>query len=163
VGTSTISVLLIAGAMLELVGVGLVAWDVLDARRVRVELSRRHLQLQADPGRLTVSGFPATATVDGPAPEPTLEQRVERVEREAELLRRDLGELEQRETRAHRAMSDTFAGWVGEARAEVHELREELRPLIGRTAAGNLRRRAVGVLLFAAGLTLQTAANLGAL
>ena len=39
----------------------------------------------------------------------------------------------------------------------------ELRPLIGQAVAGSIGRRGVGVLLFAAGLVVQTAGNLAAL
>jgi hypothetical protein len=62
-----------------------------------------------------------------------------------------------------RDMLDTVSGWVAEARREVFDLKQELRPIIGRTAAGNIRRRGLGVGLFAVGVIVQTIANVAAI
>jgi hypothetical protein len=92
VSACTITVLLISGAALELVGIALVAWDVLEARR----------------------------TV--------------------------------------RAMSDPQWGYREQAQRP-----RSLPALMAEVAAGNIKRRGLGVGLFACGLLVQTAANVAAL
>ena len=76
--------------------------------------------------------------------------------------RRELsrGAQPEREKRAHGEILDRVAEWVGEARREVFDLRQEIRPLIGRAVAGRLWLRVIGVGAFLVGLGLQTAGNL---
>jgi hypothetical protein len=54
---------------------------------------------------------------------------------------------------------NTAADMLIEARGHLHEA----RPMIDRAVAGNLRRRRLGVVLFLAGVIVQTAGNIAAL
>jgi hypothetical protein len=158
-----IAALLIAGAMLELVGLGLVAWDVYDARRQRVVLARQDKLIQVPAAIAHARGFaPSVSAGEKPEP-PPLEERVATLERELERMGRRLDQEAEQHVHDHRAMTDRFGEWIAEARREVFELEQRLRPMIGIAAAGNIRRRGLGVLLFAAGLLVQTAANVAAL
>ena len=149
--------------MLEAVGLGLVAFDLRDLRRERVQRSSRDKLVQLGAAAdATAAGIPGVIVITGgePSPQPPLEERVARLEREAREIRGLLDEVGAREKRDHRAILDQVSGWVAEARLETWNLRQELRPLIGRAVAGNLGRRLFGLALFLAGLGLQTAGNL---
>lgn len=160
-----IAALLIAGAVLELVGLGLVAWDVYDARNQRVVLARQDQLVQV--GTATEHNRAVGMTAIGGATEPPrvppLEERVATLEGEPEQMGRRLDQEAERHVRDHRAMTDEFSRWVAEARREVFDLGQKLRPMIGVAAAGNIKRRGIGVGLFALGLIVQTAANVAAL
>jgi hypothetical protein len=159
-----IAALLIVGALLELLGLGLVASDVYDARRQRVAFSRQDRLVQV--GTATehdgALGMPAAGATE-PPPVPPLEERVATLEGELEQMGRRLEQEAERHVRDHRAMADEFSRWVAEARREVFDLEQKLRPMIGVAAAGNIKRRGIGVGLFALGLIVQTAANVAAL
>jgi hypothetical protein len=159
-------VLLVVGAALELGGLGLVAWDVLAAKRQRAVFSLRN-QLVQVPGiasERAIGGVTVHGGVQpGDLPAPTLDERVEQLERDAESVQRSLAAIDEREERNHDALLDRVGGLVAEARRETFELREELRPLIGHTVAGSIGRRWLGVALFALGLVVQTVANVAAL
>jgi hypothetical protein len=162
---TVIAALLIVGALLELLGLGLVAWDVYDARRQRVALSRQDQLVQV--GTAIEHNRALGMTVVGGAtetpPVPPLEERVATLEGELEQMGRRLDQEAERHVRDHRAMSDEFAKWVAEGRREVFDLEQKLRPMIGGAAAGNIKRRGIGVGLFALGLIIQMAANVAAL
>lgn len=158
-----IRVLLICGAGPELAGFVLVAWDVIDDRRELRALSGRDVLIQSGAARLDMKVGMTTEVVRDPVPVPSVDERVATLESEVELLKRTLNETAERERAARRALSDQAATWVAEARRETWELRQELRPLIGRVSAGNLRRRSWGVVLFAVGLIVQSIANYGSL
>jgi len=157
------AVLMVAGAILELAGLALVALDVRQSHREGERLSRPDKLIQVGTGLVHARGFPPTGYGGGTPPVPSLEARVSTLESEVERLQRDLRVAEEWETRAHREMTDRFAGWIAEARRETFDLGQAVKALIGNVAAGNVRRRVAGVALFGAGLVLQTAANLSAL
>jgi|SoimicmetaTmtLPC_FD_contig_41_4233899_length_787_multi_3_in_0_out_0_2 hypothetical protein len=160
-----IAALLIVGALLEILGLGLVAWDVYDARRQRVVLSHQDqlVQVGAATEHNRALGMTAVGGATEPPPVPPLEERVATLEGELEQMGRRLDQEAERHVRDHRAMTDEFSKWVAEARREVFDLEQKLRPMIGAAAAGNIRRRGIGVGLFALGLIVQTAANVAAL
>ena len=68
---------------------------------------------------------------------PGIVKTVQKLESEVESLSRQLERHQDERKRHHRELLDTVAGWVAEARREVFDLREELRPMIGRAAHGN--------------------------
>ena len=118
--------------------------------------------MRISPATETDTALPITAVGGAPPPAPSLEKLSAR---DVEARDRRLDAEEQRHVRDHREMTDRFAEWVGEARDEVFALRSELRPLIGQAAAGDrdLRRRGIGVGLFALGVLVQMTANLASL
>jgi hypothetical protein len=94
---------------------------------------------------------------------PPLEERVAALERELVAMGKRLDAADERHVREHRELTDRFSGWIAEARREIFDLEQKLRPVIGAAAAGNIRRRVLGVGLFATGLLMQTIANVLAL
>jgi hypothetical protein len=157
------AVLIVVGAVLELAGLALVAWDVVDARRASMSLSVRDVRGRAKLAMEWNQALPITAVGGAPPVVPPLEERVEKLVRDVEALDRRLDAEAERHVRDHREMTDRFDESVGKARDEVADLRNELRPLIGQAAAGNLWRRGIGVGLFAVGVLVQMAANLASL
>jgi len=155
--------LVVTGAVLELAGLALVAWDVWDARRESMKLSRKDVLVQPPPAEATSRAFPPTVVGGAPPSVPPLEEHVQQLAHEVEELRRRLDAEAERHVQDHREMTNRFAGWVAEARHEAFDLRNELRPLIGKAAAGNLWRRGIGVGLFALGVIVQMAANIASL
>jgi hypothetical protein len=155
--------LIIVGVSLELAGLAMVALDVRQSRRDVERMSRQDVLVQAPAAAAKAQGFPPMLHGGEMDAVPLLEERVAILEREVERLQHDLVAIEDRETAAHRELTARFAEWIAEARRETFELGQQLRPMIGRVAAGNVRRRASGVGLFAAGLIVQTAGNLMAL
>jgi hypothetical protein len=136
-----IVLLLVLGAALELSGIALVAWDVLGARREREQLSSRDVTVQVGAARAAAEGNPPKSDASSPRVTAPLEERVHSLERDVEKLSQRI-DLNRRESkRDDRDMLDTVSDWVAEARQEVFELKQELRPTIGRVAAGNIRRR----------------------
>ena len=158
---STSTWLISIGAALELFGIVFVAVDVWESARQRAQLSHpdRVVQLEAA-AEAGATANPGVVTGGGPVAQPSLEERVGRLEDEVERTGRMLDTFRKQEKEAHREMLDRVSKWVAEARHEVFELREELRPLIGEAVAGNLVRRGVGVAAFLAGLVLQTVGNI---
>jgi hypothetical protein len=156
------TLLLVLGAALELAGIALVAWDVFDARRVRERLSSPDKLVQVPPLVASARGIPPTVAGTGSPAVPPLDERVQKLEHEVETLSERIDKHRRESKQDHRDMLDTVSGWVGEARREVFELKQQLRPIIGRAAAGNIRRRGLGVVLFAIGLIMQTVANVAA-
>ena len=161
---SVIRALLVIGALLELSGLVLVAWDVLTARRQRADLSRpdKLIQPSAARGSTEVSGT-VTAEGGGPPPVPTLEDRVASIESGLSALHARLDAEAERHVDEHRELTDRIGGWIAEVRREVFDLEQRLRPVIGSVAAGHIGRRALGVVLFAIGVLVQTVANFAAL
>ncbi|MBA2372133.1 MAG: hypothetical protein H0V71_10885 [Chloroflexi bacterium] len=157
------AVLMVAGAILELAGLALVALDVRQSHREGERLSRPDKLIQVGAAIAHARAFAPTVQGGGTPPVPSLEERVSTLEDEVERLQRDLRAAEERETHAHREMTDRFAEWIAEARRETFDLGQALKGLIGTVAAGNVRRRVAGVALFGAGLFLQTVGNLAAL
>ena len=156
--------LLVSGAALELIGLGLVAWDVWDARRQRDTLALQHQLVQGSPvieheralGVIAVQG-------GGDPPVPTMEERVGTLEGEVANLYKRLDDEADRRVETARALTDRFGERIAEVKREMFDLEQRLRPTIGMAAAGKVWRRGLGVVLFALGLTLQTIANVAAL
>jgi len=155
--------LLIAGVVLELGGLGMVALDVRQSRREVERMSRQDNLIQPPAAGATGEAFAPTLVGSETPAVPSLEERVSTLEGEVERLQRDLRAAENRETLAQWELTGRFAEWIAEARRETFDLGQRLRPMIATVAAGNVRRRAAGVGLFAAGLILQTVGNLTAL
>ena len=156
--------LLVSGAALELLGLGLVAWDVWDARRQRDALARQDQLVQLEPvihsralGELGVEDG-----IAGAEP-PPLEERVATLEGHVANLHTRLDEEAERRVEATRALTDQFGARIAEVQRQMFDLEQRLRPQIGAVAAGKVRRRVLGVVLFAIGLMLQTIANVAAL
>lgn len=102
-----IVVLLVSGAALELLGLMLVAWDVVDARRQRAQFSRRNQLVQVGGiaserkiGGVTVLG----GVPPGEAPTPTLVERVAQLERDAEVARKRFAAIEESAKRDHESV-----------------------------------------------------------
>jgi hypothetical protein len=136
---------------------------VREARNESMRLSRRHVLSQVEPAEVRAIAFPVTLVGGAPPSVAPLEERVQKLARDVEALGRRLDREAERHVQDHRAMTKDFAGWIAEARREVFDLRNELRPLIGKAAAGNLWQRAIGVGLFALGVVVQMIANLASL
>lgn len=160
----SIRALLVSGAALELIGLWLVAWDVWDARRQRDALARRDQLVQLSPGiehDRAVGGIAVHGGGDSPVP--STEERIATLEGEVANLHTRLDDEAERRVEATRALADRFGEQLAEVQREVFDLGQRLRPVIGEAAAGKVWRRALGVCLFALGLTLQTIANVASL
>jgi hypothetical protein len=94
---------------------------------------------------------------------PSVEERVATLEGEVAKLHTRLDGEAERRVAATRELADRFGEQLAEVQREVFDLGQRLRPVIGEAAAGQVWRRALGVVLFAIGLTLQTIANVAAL
>jgi len=160
-----IGTLLVLGAALELLGLGLVARDVWDARRQRDALARQDQLVQMTPALEHSRALGALDVQGGgdPPPLPPLEERVASLEGDIADLHARFDAEAERQVQAHRALDDRFGARFAELQREVFDLGQRLRPVIGAAAAGKVWRRALGVGLFAVGLILQTVANVAAL
>lgn len=157
---------MVIGAVLEVAGLVFVALDVRQSHREVERRTRPDQLVQISPALEHSRALGAIVVVGGQQPEPeepSLDERVSTLEREVAKVTRDLEAFEERETQAHRELTDRAAALVGEARRETFDVGQDARTFAANVAAGNLRRRVLGVGLFIAGLLLQTAGNLAAL
>jgi hypothetical protein len=169
------AVVQIAGAALELGGIGTVAWGIAETRARftdRPSLARRawtHIGRTAarilrrqhsrtlevhDAGHLHASGsVRVRGTVGfGPWDDEALEERIERLRRAFESHEKQLNDLDGRiddEERSRREAGEKHEG-------RVNEVHRELTELIREAGGGGLRLETIGVSLFALGVVLQT-------
>jgi hypothetical protein len=154
VDAETLKVLLTgAGALSELTGLWLVVQDAGDARRRASEVRRRDVTLYAGSARARAKGSGALTVTGGRVP--TLEERVEALERELPRVR---GELDDRIDRVDDAAQDAASHAGGEAKSHADDLDRSLRDFIAETLASSRAR--VGVVFFAAGVVASAAANI---
>lgn len=145
--------MLIAGALLELGGLALVALENLDIRRaLRRRTVRADLRVRA--GVAEAGARVLEPTVTGGEP-PTVEQRVAVLEREVRESRERVDRLggdmpERLREEWHQAET--------QLRQEIERQANELRRLLSLGVEPS-RRRWIGIGLFAAGLALQTVSN----
>jgi hypothetical protein len=122
--------LVVLGAVLEGVGLVLLALDLLSAAQRKAKLTRPN-QLVQVPGLVSEGsiGVPQVTTTgeQAPPPEPTLPERVEAVEARVEEVAASVDRLEERMKDDLRAVSDEAARWVAEARREVFDSYQEAR------------------------------------
>jgi hypothetical protein len=153
--------LTVIGGGFELGGLWLVAREIATDRARARELFHRTTQsITAGGASASVLVGGGDATVTG-GPEPTVEERVERLEHELRAVReafdRKLADL-----RAE--LEQEITSDVAEARAATGEVTEKIWGAIQEMLEGGLGRRGVGVGLFAAGLILSVIGNvIGAL
>lgn len=136
---------------MELVGIALAVLDTLDVRRAfRQRFGQAHIR----GGGGTVVGIGDVAVADT-GRVPTLDERVTGLERALDEVRNDIP----RQVAAVReAMVEQIRLQADSIRADLDFHVKDLRRLLGAGVEPN-RRRALGFVLFAGGLLLQTAAN----
>lgn len=136
------TLLIIVGAVFEALGFAAVAFDLRDAERESKQLTRqqhrRVLGRTAISGGGIITGEGQASGTGEPAAPPTLEERVERVERELQETSDRLARFEKREKEYHGEILDRVGGWVDEARMEAWERGQELQRVIGRAVGGRI-------------------------
>lgn len=143
-------VLLLVGAGLELVGIGIAVLDSLDVRRA---FRQRSAIAHARQATASVTAYGAVVSVTGR--EPTVEERIEAAERELTQLREEVSGIPPRLREEWREDLRTEAQTI---RSETEHHVRDLRRLLGAGVEPN-RRRMIGFGLFAFGLLLQTASQ----
>jgi hypothetical protein len=144
------SIVLWAGVVLELAGIGLAVLDTLDIRRAFLQrFGQAHIR-----GGGTIMAIGDVAEADT-GRVPTVEERVSGLERRLDEVQKDIP----------RQLAAVREAMEGEIRLEADSIRadldfqvKDLRRLLGAGVEPNTRR-ALGFVLFAGGLLLQTAAN----
>lgn len=144
--------LTLGGAGFELVGLALVLLDARDARRRARDVERRDQVVY--PGRALARAKGREVTVTA-GRQPTLEERVDRLERRLREVHR---ELDERIDRVDDAAQGEASRVRGEAMAHADTLDRTLREFLARALSGG--RSVLGVAFFAIGLGLSAAANL---
>ena len=143
--------LMVLGAGLELAGLGFVVWEVRsDARRIRAYAQRPiTVRVHQAVAAMTSSG---SIEVTG-GREPTIEEKVARLEQAISELRESLTDLPgQLREELHREISDA-------AKQVEKTLKDDQKAIEQLFTDTNTGLRAWGVGLFFFGLALQTAAN----
>ena len=153
-GTLWAIVLTLSGGVAELVGLGLVAWEIRQDRAQARRLFHGDVVVK-------VGGATATARAGGVAvltggPEPTVEERVDKLEEE---VRRQREAFDQRVAEVRAELSREVSAQVADARAAAAEDSQKVWRAIQAMLEGGLGRRALGVGLFAVGLILSVAGN----
>ena len=142
--------LLIVGAGLELLGIGLAVLESIDVRRAFL---RRSAIARSGVARATVTAHGAVVNVTGH--EPTVGERVARLEVLANRVQQDLNLQAV-------TLRDQFRDELQQEARAVREDMEfqvsDVRRLLG-VSVQPKRRRAIGFALFALGLVLQTASQ----
>ncbi len=145
-------VLMLAGAVAELGGLGLVVLDIQSARR--------HARALASQG--FEQALPVTAVVGRAEPSgaetgtPTQEQRIEALERDLHTL----GEWTENRLKELRERVSSVAMGVADRQMEAHLLEERIRGFLREILTADLGRRKVGAVLIAVGIVLALAGNL---
>lgn len=145
--------LTLGGAAAELFGLALVLLDARDARRHADEVVTRDVRLYVGTARAR-GKMTGTGTVVG-GREPTLEERVESLEKD---LPRFYRELDDRIDRVDDAAQEAAQQAGGEAKSHADDLDRALRDFISSSLRSS--RSLVGVGFFVAGVAASAVANL---
>lgn len=111
------------------------------------------------PGQ-TIGAPAAQVTVEVPdvrvsttaAPDPTLDERVDNLEREVDRIRKSIRDVE---ADLHRARAEIEAE-IEDVRSDLRDVEDELEDLVRRLAIGSLHWEATGLLWFALGVVVAT-------
>jgi hypothetical protein len=142
------------GAALELVGILLVVLDVREARRQARAVTQRE-QIIRPLGIAHERGIARAGTVIG-GRQPSIDERVTRLEQQLRGLREEMEYRVDRITETVRAdLADLVAGSAADAEGRDRQLRQFLADQLD----AGIGRRVLGAVLFGVGLLLQTVAN----
>jgi hypothetical protein len=151
---------MIGGAILEVAGLALVAYDIWISARRQAKLLRRDQLVQLE--SIVHSREIATPLVvsGGKPPEepraPPVEERVAALEERADRTERA---LEKTPEEISREMTDLIDRRINEVKREVFERFQDARGLLGSELGANLPLRVVGLAFLVVGLTVATAGN----
>jgi hypothetical protein len=152
--TALAIVLIVAGAVLELAGIAMIALQIRSDQQRARELVGEPLE---PPGVTVPVGRSLTLPYDVEGRQPTLEERVERVEADVAHMRQDLLARTQ-ELQENLGSSILGAADKLERQAQIRD--EALRDLLRDVLTGDLGRRRLGVAFVLVGLVVATAGNL---
>lgn len=154
---SSIVALMVVGGLLELAGISLLILQIRGDRERARRLMRRDQVVHL--GGVASATAIGGVTVTGGA-EPTLAERVTRLEAALLEIRAGLAETE---SKLRAELREEIAGATGRVDAALREQGQELRTFLSELLTGDLRRRWVGVVVLSGGIVLATAANVWSL
>lgn len=146
------ALLIVVGASLEIVGIGITGWDVW---RAHVKTQRRRTHYGSSIGPTNAKTKVRGVGMEGGEP-PSVDDRLLDLERAQERAQHRLAEMEAGLAEVRLDLLEHKSV----ARTEVLSARDDLERHVAEEVAGNVRLRFVGVGLFAAGVIVQTVGNL---
>lgn len=151
-----------AGFILQVIGFMIVFFDVTAAARkhkvpsifsvIKAKLRRKNVVVAAGiaSGSISIAGH-GTAVVVTPSI-PTLEERVQMIERQQEAIKQDVNTLRKEIRETNNEISSRLESRAGELTAKVQQVRDDMRE----AAASLIHIEVVGVWLFGVGSFLST-------
>lgn len=151
-----------AGFILQVIGFMIVFFDVTAAARkhkvpsifsvIKTRLSRKNALVAAGVASGSVSVIGAGAAVVVTPSTPTLEERVQMIERQQEAIKQDINTLRKETRETTSEISSRLESRTGELAGKVQQIRDDMRD----AAASLIHIEVVGVWLFGVGSFLST-------